>query len=273
MAWTDALKDRLTSDEITNLAAKLGADDARVKRYLRLLVKQAKKQSDTEEAQEKHAELVAEAFGAFEQWTAQTKMRVLATEVALVCDKLQFGGTLDGAAAEVDGVLSLSDWKTSGGIYYDYLPQVSAYVHLLEHGRITERPSGRIRYRNRNGKQIPGVTTICGRYKESEALKYWCWSQGIEGLDYKETMQKAASVGTEVHDKIEAHFNSLALDLPDPKLVLGRRIERVHLLRFDKTFGSFVHHMWPRPVIDKAWEWFKLARQMYELEKTLRKAV
>ncbi len=245
---------------------------ARVKRYLRLLVKQTKKEQDIASANERRTELIETAVTAFHRWVAQSSLKVIATEVSLACDNLRFAGTLDGAAVEVHGRLALADWKTSGGVYWDYLPQVAAYTHLVENGRQCPPPSGRPRYKDKDGIAIPGTTTITGRYKDSEALKYWAWSQGIEGRDYKETMEKAADVGTEVHKHIEKHFNSIT-DLPGVDAILGRRVEECHLLRFDKTWGSFSHHMWPRPVIDEAMMWFRQARQMYELEKGLKKAV
>jgi hypothetical protein len=55
-----------------------------------------------------------------------------------------------------------------------------------------------------NGMKVPSVTTITGRFKDSGALIYWAWDQGRQGLDFRETKQKAADAGTLAHALIEA---------------------------------------------------------------------
>lgn len=54
-----------------------------------------------------------------------------------------------------------------------------------------------------DGEKIPGVTTIISRFKESGGLIHWAWKQGADGLDYRETKQKAADAGTCAHDMFE----------------------------------------------------------------------
>ena len=49
------------------------------------------------------------------------------TELPLVSNQHRFGGTLDAVARDRDGKLVLVDWKTSKGIYADYVLQVAAY--------------------------------------------------------------------------------------------------------------------------------------------------
>lgn len=70
------------------------------------------------------------AFGAYKEWTDQTKLKPVATEVPLVSEAYQFGGCLD--AMLVNGKLSLGDWKTSNAVYADYLIQLAAYAILWE---------------------------------------------------------------------------------------------------------------------------------------------
>ena len=50
-------------------------------------------------------------------------------------------------------------------------------------------------------------------------------------------------------------------------------IESVHLCRFNKETGGFVHMMLPEEVVDLGWEQFKLLRVVYENSKLLKKAV
>jgi hypothetical protein len=58
------------------------------------------------------------------------------------------------------------------------------------------RPS---RYLTKDGDSVPSVTTILGRFKDSSRLLHWAWRQGKEGLDYRQTRDNAASIGTVVH--------------------------------------------------------------------------
>lgn len=59
-------------------------------------------------------------------------------------------------------------------------------------------------YFNKEGKKVPGTTTIIGRFKESGALIYWAYNRGKEGLELYESRDKAAELGTIVHGMVEA---------------------------------------------------------------------
>lgn len=69
------------------------------------------------------------AFLAFLEWAQQSKLALAASEVSLVSEKHQFGGTFDGAF--VAGTLRLLDYKTSSGIYTDQLVQVAGGYAIL----------------------------------------------------------------------------------------------------------------------------------------------
>jgi hypothetical protein len=71
------------------------------------------------------------AFSMYQQWAAQSSLRIVAQEMPLVSDAYGFGGTPD-AIGEIDGQLCLVDWKTSNGVYSDYLLQIAAYRVLWE---------------------------------------------------------------------------------------------------------------------------------------------
>lgn len=68
------------------------------------------------------------AFSAFLKWAAQTKLSVSHQELALISHQYKFGGTFD--AILVQGKRAMGDWKTSNGLYPEYLIQVAAYGHL-----------------------------------------------------------------------------------------------------------------------------------------------
>lgn len=70
------------------------------------------------------------SFDAFIEWADQTQLQVTHTELALLSEKHRFGGTLD--AMLVRGKRSLGDWKTSNGVYSEYLCQIAAYGILWE---------------------------------------------------------------------------------------------------------------------------------------------
>lgn len=49
------------------------------------------------------------------------------------------------------------------------------------------------------------------------------------------------------------------------------RLESCHLLRFGKEHGDFHHHSFTNEIMDKAWDAFLRLREVYELDKTLKK--
>lgn len=78
-------------------------------------------------------EVVARAqksFEAFLEWANQSSLEVTHTEVSLISREHMFGGTLDGIL--IKGRRAIGDWKTSNGVYPDYLVQIAAYKALWE---------------------------------------------------------------------------------------------------------------------------------------------
>ena len=78
------------------------------------------------------AERAANAFAQFREWWDQTRLEIVATERAYVSERHQFGGTVDAIGRDTKGRIVLVDWKTSNGVYQDYLIQLGAYALLLE---------------------------------------------------------------------------------------------------------------------------------------------
>ena len=70
------------------------------------------------------------AFGAFQAWSAGCNLMPVASELRLVSETMQVGGTID-CVATVGNALAIVDWKT-GGLYPDHLYQVAAYAMLYE---------------------------------------------------------------------------------------------------------------------------------------------
>jgi hypothetical protein len=76
------------------------------------------------------------AFDAYQEWKRQTNLTIAEAEMPLVSRAHRFGGTLD--AIIVQDRLALGDWKTSNGIYADYLLQLAAY-DILWHENFPDR--------------------------------------------------------------------------------------------------------------------------------------
>lgn len=67
----------------------------------------------------------------FLEWKEQIHFNPIHTEVHLISEKYQYGATPD-CIAEINGKLSLFDWKTSSGLYPDMLIQLAAYEQAWE---------------------------------------------------------------------------------------------------------------------------------------------
>jgi hypothetical protein len=61
-------------------------------------------------------------------------------------------------------------------------------------------------YKDSAGVQVPSVTTILGRFKDSGGLLYWANEQGRKGLTLQQAREPAATAGTMAHDLVEAHL-------------------------------------------------------------------
>ncbi len=71
------------------------------------------------------------AFGMYLEWASMSNLEIVEQEMQLVSEVHRFGGTPD-AIGMVNGKLCLVDWKTSNGVFSDYLLQLAAYRLLWE---------------------------------------------------------------------------------------------------------------------------------------------
>ena len=69
------------------------------------------------------------AFQSYLKWKKTSAFKPIETEVSLVSEKHQVGGTLDCVGTVLDE-LTIVDWKTSKDVYEDYILQCAAYVEL-----------------------------------------------------------------------------------------------------------------------------------------------
>jgi hypothetical protein len=72
------------------------------------------------------------AYLQFREWWDLTRMEIVATERSYVSELHQFGGTIDAVGRDAKGRIVLLDWKSSNGVYQDFLVQLGAYALLLQ---------------------------------------------------------------------------------------------------------------------------------------------
>ena len=71
------------------------------------------------------------AYAAFEFWVKGTQLEIVDCEVPVISEAHRYGGTLD-FIGKLNGKLVLGDFKTSGGVYPEYLMQIVAYAKAYE---------------------------------------------------------------------------------------------------------------------------------------------
>jgi len=71
------------------------------------------------------------SYYGFYQWFVDNNVTFLDTEMKLVSEEYQFGGTFDAICA-VNGKLVICDWKTSNAVYDEFLIQLGAYRQLIQ---------------------------------------------------------------------------------------------------------------------------------------------
>ena len=82
-----------------------------------------------------------QGFDNYLHWANSMKFNPVLTEQNLVSKKYRFGGCPD-CVAEINGQMAVFDWKTSSGVYADYLIQIAAYLNLLRENFDEEYPGG-----------------------------------------------------------------------------------------------------------------------------------
>ncbi len=70
------------------------------------------------------------------------------------------------------------------------------------------------------GKKLPSVTTIIGRFKNATGLIIWSNQLGLQGLDYFDELKKAGNTGTALHDLAELYILKKEYELPDDPIAI-----------------------------------------------------
>lgn len=82
-----------------------------------------------------------QAYKSWQDWRSSVKMRPIAIEQVIVSDKYGYAGTLD-LLAEVNGVLTVPDWKTGKSIYVESFLQNAAYRQAVREMGIGDPKQG-----------------------------------------------------------------------------------------------------------------------------------
>ena len=74
-------------------------------------------------------EVAEKAYQAFLRWKGKNSIEIIEQEIQLVSEVHKYGGTLDAIGVAEDEHILL-DWKTSKGVYKNYILQLAAYTQL-----------------------------------------------------------------------------------------------------------------------------------------------
>lgn len=70
-----------------------------------------------------------------------------------------------------------------------------------------------IQYRDSQGNKLPGVTTVLNAWGgNKDALMYWSWDLGIQGINYRDVSKTACDIGTVAHAMVEADMHGQVFD-------------------------------------------------------------
>jgi hypothetical protein len=89
------------------------------------------KEVDTKEFSQNDIDRAKNSMKSFSSWLVGKKINPIWNEIQLVSEKFNFGGTLD-MLAEINGKLTILDFKTGNAIYDEYAIQLGGYKILLK---------------------------------------------------------------------------------------------------------------------------------------------
>lgn len=78
-----------------------------------------------------------------------------------------------------------------------------------------EAQKAHVTYRLKDGRRVPGASTVAKIGDDPSALLYWAWDLGKQGIDYKKARESAADIGTLAHFLIQCHLRGQEADLSE----------------------------------------------------------
>jgi hypothetical protein len=104
------------------------------------------------------------------------------------------------------------------------------------------RPTGWTPYVLADGTSVPSVTTVIGRWKESGGLIHWAWKLGMEGRDYRDVRDSAASSGTIAHAMVDASIRGIEFIPPkDVDESVLKKAAQAFARSLRRCFGTWVN--------------------------------
>ncbi|GAH49188.1 unnamed protein product, partial [marine sediment metagenome] len=107
--------------------------------------------------------LAKQGFENYLNWATNNKIKIIEQEMELVSEEFRFGGCPDGIGRDSQKRYCLVDWKTSNGVYVDFLIQLAGYEHLWNI--------------NHPDKLLTGGFHLCRFSKENADFAHHYWSE------------------------------------------------------------------------------------------------
>ena len=134
MAWTR--KEALLGNDPKKVLTEAGdvgtAVHLMIEAYIRGCITGTYKEPDLGDFTPNQLDMARMAYKGFQDWDRQHELEYIGSEVKIVHQKLEYGGTID-ILARQNGKLWLIDPKSSKGIFPEYMIQVVAYAEAFEH--------------------------------------------------------------------------------------------------------------------------------------------
>jgi hypothetical protein len=101
------------------------------------------KKPDTSEYSQAEIDKAENAFLGYLEWESKHTIKILHSEIQVISEKYQFGGTIDFVGL-IDEEFSLLDFKTGSGVYPEHKIQISAYGMAWDE----THPSAKLKIKN-----------------------------------------------------------------------------------------------------------------------------
>jgi len=134
-------------------------------------------------------ELAQQGFKNYLNWQEDNRMVVVAQEMGMVSDKYSFGGCPDAVAFNGRGQLVMLDWKTSNGVYPDYIIQLAAYGMLWNE--------------NHPDNPITGGYHLCRFSKEYADFAHYYWSELDDAWEQFKLFRRAYDIDLKLKKRVK----------------------------------------------------------------------
>lgn len=122
------------------------------------------------------------------EWQENTRIKIIEQEMELVSEIYQAGGCPDAIGVDHKERLCLLDWKTSNGIYPDYLIQIAFYRQLWEE--------------NNPDKPITGGFHLLRFSKEHADFHHHYWSELDDAMEQFKLFRKAYEIDKKLKKRV-----------------------------------------------------------------------